>query len=274
MEKIDIVLQGKFEDRVNQTAKDYLEYPFVNKVVISCWEGDNVSFENNERIEYVISKPPEKIGTGRRNYQIVSSLNGLKKCESKIAAKFRSDQQYHSIDKMYDFFLSNSQREATYFNNSAKPLGKILVGGNFVCYPFHPRDHFFWGYTEDLIDLFSIPLEQISLYDKIVVDQDKREEWQFYKYFVRTETYIGSHYASRFIEFIKFYILESEHYLQDGGSKIEEAMQISNQVTPKIFKSFPRECIEKMTWFKYNWNEYKTDSQYNNFGERWHEDGV
>jgi hypothetical protein len=274
MKLIDIVLQGKFSDYVNESANYYLELPYVNKVIISCWETDEVNILNNSNIEYVISKIPQNQGTGRRNYQIISSLNGLKKCKSKYSVKFRNDQRYFhdSMNNMYEYWLTNNEKEISYWDNEEKPKGKIFVGGNFIFYPFHPRDHFYWGYTEDLIDLFDIPMENSSIYEKANISY--KDEWKYYKYYTRVESYIGAHYASRFFENIKVFLLMPEKYLYDESEKIQECLQISYQLTPKIFKCFPKNCIKNMEWPKHNWKEYPFDEQYHRYGERWAEDGV
>lgn len=274
MKLIDIVLQGKFTEYVNDSANYYLELPYVNKVIISCWETDDVNRVNNSKIQYVLSKIPLNQGTGRRNYQIISSLNGLKNCESKYSIKFRNDQRYFhdSMNNMYEYWFENNQKEINYWDNENKPKGKIFVGGNFIFYPFHPRDHFYCGYTEDLIDLFDIPLESWSIYEKANIAP--KDEWKYYKYYTRVESYIGTHYASRFFENIKIFLLNPEKYLYDESEKIQESLQVSHYLTPKIFKSFPKYCIKNMEWPKHNWKEYPFDEQYHRYGERWAEDGV
>lgn len=274
MQQIDIVLQGKFTEYVNQTAEYYAELPFVNKIVISCWTLDQITYSNNSKLEYCVSNMPIQQGTGRRNYQILSSLNGLKKCDSLFSVKFRNDQRYYhdSMQKMYDYFLQNNNREITYWDDKNKPKGKILVGGNFILYPFHPRDHFFWGYTEDLIDLFDIPLENWSIYDKTNIRP--KDEWKYYNCYTRVESYIGTHYASRYNELINYYLLMPEKYLHDNAEKINETLELSKHLTPKIFKSFPKDCFKNMEWPKHNWKEYPFEEQYYGYGERWAEDGA
>lgn len=274
MEKIDVVLQGQFTEYVNETADYYSQLPFVKKVVVSCWNVDSVTYSSNNKIEYCVSELPQNQGTGRRNYQIVSSLNGLRKCNSLYSVKFRNDQRYHhdSMSKMYDYFLQQNHREMTYWDDYDKPRGKIFVGGNFIYYPFHPRDHFFWGYTEDMIDLFDIPPETWSIYEKANIKP--KDEWKFYNFYTRTESYIGTHYASRFAEIAKYFLLMPEKYLHDNAEKINEAIALSNGLTPKIFKSFPKDCMRNMEWPKHKWNEYPFDEQYHRYGERWAEDGV
>jgi hypothetical protein len=267
MELIDIVLQGKFTDYVNETANYYIELPYVNKIIISCWDTDNITKINTNKIEYIQSKLPSNMGTARRNYQICSSFAGLKLVESKYCVKFRNDQRYFhsSMNEMYDYFLNNNFKEINYWDNENKPKGKILVGGNFISFPFHPRDHFFWGYTEDLLDLFDIPYESVSIL---------KDEWKYYNYYTRVESYIGAHYASRFDEQIKIFLLNPDKYLCDNASNIQESLNISNKITPKIFKSFPKSCLKSMEWPKHNWSEYPFEEQYHIYGERWHEDGV
>ena len=48
---------------------------------------------------------------------------------------------------------------------------------------------------------------------------------------------------------------------------------LSNDLSKKVFKSFPKEGID-LEWYKYQWETYPYDSQKENFGERWHEDGL
>ncbi len=69
---MDIVLQGPIWPTTLQTAVYYLELPFVDKVIISTWEGENIEEYNNPNIEIIKSiKPPPK--PGNIDYQIISS---------------------------------------------------------------------------------------------------------------------------------------------------------------------------------------------------------
>ena len=55
--------------------------------------------------------------------QIVSSLNGLKKCQSKFSIKTRSDQKftYDSMMNMYDFYMKNNERALLHQYDYDKP---------------------------------------------------------------------------------------------------------------------------------------------------------
>ena len=63
-------------------------------------------------------------------------------------------------------FMKNIKKKAQFYYDSKKPKNRICVSGNFSEFSFHPRDHLFWGNREDLIDLFSIPLEKWCIEEK------------------------------------------------------------------------------------------------------------
>ena len=270
--QLDIVLQGKYSEYVLETAKHYLELKFVNKVIISCWVDDVVPTLDSNKIVFIQNNYPAVNGTGNRNLQIVSSYGGLKHVTTDFAIKMRNDQRYDidSMNNMYKFFNDNKERIVTFEGDKTKPKNRILVAGMFEGFPFHPRDHVFWGHKEDLLDIFDMPLEPIGIEDRVKM---KREDyWKYYDCYIRTESYIGSHYASKFDERIKKWLLKPEQYLYDDAPKHSEALNLSDKLSKQIFKSFPKEGID-LVWDKYNWNNYPYDSQYSRFNERWHEDG-
>ena len=270
--KIDIVLQGQYTDYTDEVARYYLELPFVNEVIISCWDADKEDV-SDPRIKFVRSSFPSIAGTGNRNLQIVSSLAGLQAATTKFSVKIRSDQKYshRAMKGMYDYFLNNNTRVITFHDDETKPRNRILVGGSFPDFPFHPKDHIMWGNTEDLIDVFSLPLEQHSIYTRAGIQQ--KDYWKYYKYFVRTESYIGAFYCANFDERIRIFLLKPEDYLYDGAKCHDEAIGVSDWLTPKVFKSFPKE-LNELEWPKYGWTEYPFQRQRDQFGERWDEDNV
>lgn len=270
-EKIDIVIQGAYTSYTDFIADSYLELPFVNNVIISCWE-DNKLPREKRRIKYVRSKYPVSPGTDNKNLQIVSSLNGLKKCETKFAVKTRSDQKftYDSMMKMYDFFLENNERNLHYQYNHKKPFNRILAAGMFPDVLFAVRDHIFWGNTDDLIELFDIPLEQNSLIDKVKIPKERLGN--YYDHFIRTETYIGAHYCANFEEEIFRFLLLPEKHLYDGAEYWYYVKELSNRITTEVFKSFPKTAID-LEWqkcqslnFAFSLEQYKIKSF-------WHEEG-
>tara|TARA_B110000977_G_scaffold131582_1_gene167659 strand:+ start:910 stop:3036 length:2127 start_codon:yes stop_codon:yes gene_type:complete len=272
--KLDIVLQGKFNENVLHIAAYYLELDFVNNIIVSCWQDDIIPQIHNDRIKIIQSEVPVNPGTGQRNLQIISSLGGIKESTTEFIIKIRNDQRYthESMINMYKFYEGYKERKLTFYYDEERPRNRICVSGNFSEFSFHPRDHLFWGNREDLIDLFSIPLEIGKVTDKIrfIVPEDYS---LYYEYFIRTETYIGAHYLSNFDQKINYYLLDPKKYLYDNSEKYSETLELSDKLTPQIFKSFPREGID-LEWYKYKWKIYPYGNQRNIYGERWHEDGL
>ncbi len=269
--KMDIVLQGRYNQYTDNIIKNYLKIPFVNNIILSCWE-DDIVYNQSERVKVVQSKFPITPGTDNRNLQIVTSLNGVKEITTDIGIKMRTDQEYtyQSMIQMYHFFMKHKESEEKFQYDQTSPKGKIFVAGFYPHLLFHPRDHIFWGYTSDLLTLFDIPLEYNGLYDKIRVSKDQL--YKFYPHYTRTETYIGAHYCSNFNDTIKIFLLYPDRYLYDYAPKGQESFEYSQKYSKIAFKSFPREGIQ-LSWPTKNLTEYPYEEQKLGYNECWHEDG-
>jgi hypothetical protein len=175
--------------------------------------------------------------------------------------KMRTDQlyDYNSMLVMYNFFIENRKEHL------------IFVPGMYPHLLFHPRDHVFWGKRVDLIKLFDIPLKVNNVIDRVRIS--KQDLWKYYGYFIRTETYIGANYCSNFDERIKIFLIQPEKYLFDGSSNWYESLEVSNNITKKLFKSFPKTNIN-LRWPKKNLSAYPYEDQKYGYNECWHEDGV
>lgn len=246
-DKVNVVLQGKYDEYSDEIIESYLNIPCVNDVIVSCWKDNKdpvYSKYFSDRVKFVINEYPESPGTDNRNLQIYSSLQGLKKSNTMYSVKMRSDQKYtyDSMMKMYDFFMKNKNKVSLYQYDSNKPKGRIFVAGLFLNLLFCPRDHIFWGYTEDLIDLFDIPLEKYGLIDQIKVT--KQHLYKYYNHFIRTETYIGAHYCAKFNDQINNMILRSNECLHDGAIYWYSSQDISIHTITKAFLSFPKDVID------------------------------
>ena len=273
-DKMDIVLQGQYSHYAYETALQYIQLDFLDRVILSCWEDDEVPDIQNSDIVVIKNKYPDSHGTGNRNLQIVSSLAGIKATATEFVVKMRNDQRYDwkSMITMKNYFEEHKERELTYSNDETKPKNKSLTAGAFPTFAFHPRDHVFWGNRSDLLDLFDIPLEPRAIDE--IVKMPKEDYWKYYDHYIRTESYIGSHYAANFDEKIKTFLLAPDKYLHDKAPKYREALALSNKLMDKgeIFKSFPKEGID-LKWPKYNWETYPYETQKEKFNERWAEDG-
>jgi hypothetical protein len=270
-EKIDIVIQGQYTEYTDSIIDSYLDLPFLNNIIVSCWEDDK-SPKERRRVKFVRSKYPESPGTDNKNLQIVSSLSGLKECKSNFAIKTRSDQKftYDSMMKMYDFFLEHNQKNIPYQYNHKKPYHRILVAGVYTNLLFSVRDHIFWGNTDDLIELFNIPLEKNSLVDKVKIPKERLGN--YCDYFTRTETYIGAHYCANFNEGVNHILLKPEQHLYDNAVYWYYAKEVSDSITYSVFKSFPKTAID-LEWVKCRSMRFGFNFEdYLNFSS-WHEEG-
>jgi hypothetical protein len=245
--KIDVVIQGKYFDFTQEVVNVYREVPFINNIIISCWENDNISSSlDAKNIKIIKNKYPGNCGVDNKNLQIVTSLNGLKCSNEEFAIKTRSDQKYtyESLMAMYDFFSKHI------FDN----INKIFVAGVYPELLFSPRDHIFWGTTKNLLKLFDIPLEKNNLIDTVKIE--KNDLWKYYDCFVRTETYIGSYYCSNFDNTVTTnkMIYKSSEYLYDNAPNWGTAKQISDSLLKVGFKSFPKNIINFEWLGKWAWN--------------------
>lgn len=255
-EKIDIILQGKYTEYTDEIIDEYLRVPFVNNVIVSCWEDDRPDHYRSPKVKYVRSVYPLTPGTCNKNLQITTSFAGIKLCETKFSVKMRSDQKYNynSMMSMYEFFMKNHTND------------NIFVAGMFPSLLFHPRDHIYWGETKDLYCLFDIPLEYNSLIDKVRIG--KYELAEYSNYLTRPETYIGAHYCAKFDDCVKKMLIEPEKYLYDDAINWQYAKDFSDRITPLIFKSFSRKCID----FDWTCKPGFTIQSYLDVCS-WHEDG-
>ena len=62
--KIDVVLQGKYDSTTREVIKNYLQIPFINNIIVSCWKTDE-EVEAGDRIKVVRNDDPETWGTDK-----------------------------------------------------------------------------------------------------------------------------------------------------------------------------------------------------------------
>ncbi len=253
MEKINLIVQGSCNNYTCEIIQHYLHLDFVDKIIVSCWKND-VLPNAHDRIIVIQSDDLPNPGHGNRNRQIKTSLVGLQNSTAKFSVKLRSDQKisHDSMKLMYDFYERHQEQELSFFDGS-KPRNRICVAGIFRPFPFHPRDHIFWGNTQDLIDVFSIPYDNTSTNDD-------------YTKFLRSEAYICMWYYAKFDPEVAKFVNEPAKYLVDRAPCLNEALVKSNYWGAKIFKPFPK--ID-FAWPKYGLSNYHYDHTASVYGEYW-----
>lgn len=197
-----IILQGPVCTKDNMTLNSIRfykkAYPYAT-IIVSTWSDESEEEINRLAKQGAIvvkSEKPSNAGVLNINYQLVNSLAGVKKAKElgcKFAVKTRSDQR---ICKPYifDSMLSTLQL----FPGGDNQKGRVVVlgecgGGMFI--PFHSCDFLYLGYTDDLVCLFSAPLDQ----------RHDAEDWrkiagsltrcQNYEKMIAPEIYILKHYC-------------------------------------------------------------------------------
>lgn len=254
---IDLVIQGPYTDFTDEVISSYIKLSFVDKIIVSCWEIDKDQSVFSDKVEFVRSPSYQKYpGPANVNLQLTTSLAGVKRTSSNLVAKFRSDQLFNleGIEQMYDFFMSNLKDR------------RIFVVGNHFHHLFHPKDWVYWGYRNDMINLFDPPHEVNEVCEKMGINSSNYSGAM--NLLTRPETYIGAHYCSRFDERVKKMVDNENQYLYDQSPNWNEAKKVSDEVTPKYFKSFPRRDVH-MIWPKRNIYCLPFDSA----NEGWDEEG-
>lgn len=176
-EQISVVVQGplhtseedprgsKLTQRCLASVRQYLPGA---KIILSTWQG--MDAQGLDYDELVFSQDPgptvtkfnkkDKPHTVNINRQIVCTMAGLKQVGTPYAIKLRSDnlltsnefvslyQQFNHRDDKFSFF-----RQRVVASNL---FAKEYSQGKAI--PFFPSDFFHFGLTEDLLDLWDLPL--------------------------------------------------------------------------------------------------------------------
>ncbi len=243
---IDIVMQGPIWPRTYTDAQNYLNSPLVDKVVISTWKGEP-QLSSSDRIEVIYSEPLENTGMGNRNRQLYSSRVGIEHTTAPIVVKTRSDQRLDNLQMMYDYFMQHNQIEYTFVDGSG-PKGAIFVVGLYTYFPFHPQDHLFWGWTEDMQKLFSAPLDPIMPNAHQVTDNSGAHT-DYAHTVIRPNTYIGMFYYALFNKDIQHMIEHPHEFIVDAAPRFNEAVALDAVYRDQIFKAFPK---IPLWWYKHN----------------------
>ena len=175
---ITFVVQGAiYEINTKQTIDSIKKYSPSSQIILSTWEGSETSQYNVS--EVIFNKDPGGFYSDKKvqkvpnnvNRQIVSTINGLKQVKTKYAFKIRTDFEItgNNFLKFFDNF-DICDYKYKFFKH------KVIACNLCTCNPrkkdkdaycFHISDFAFFGLTEDLIDLFDIPLADVN--DKIFV---------------------------------------------------------------------------------------------------------
>lgn len=163
---ISFVVQGSIFDKLT-TAKvlDSIRFNYpTSKIILSTWHGsdyskldyDKIILSKDISLYYRFYKDIDLINNINR--QIVSTINGLKKVNTKYVVKIRTDI-FLTNNNIINLFKKIKKNPKSNLLNSKIILPYDLsINPNDIQLVFHLNDFFIAGMTSDLIKLFDIPL--------------------------------------------------------------------------------------------------------------------
>lgn len=171
--ELAIVIQGLpelKEDFTLETIRIYKKIFPGALLIVSTWDTvskDILELYENEGCVIVINKSFTPCGYGNVNYQICTTLAGIRRAKELGAIytiKNRSDQR---IYKPFAFEYLKSLLQILPVNHEHVPLkGRIVTvpsGGGQMFNPFYLQDFFYFGYTDDLLKLFDIQYDNRNI---------------------------------------------------------------------------------------------------------------
>jgi len=197
---IGIVIQGPLVLEQNFTLETVKLYKklFANSViVVSTWDDEKKDYVNKilkEGAFVLLNKKPENSGALNSNYQIVSTLSGLRFLETKdvgFVLKTRSDQRiynYQSID------LFQSLIKLYPVINSKQASRIVSVNLTTLKYrPYAIGDMCMFGSLSDIINYWDIELESRTISRNELVGLTIKELTELNV----AETYYCTHYLNK-----------------------------------------------------------------------------
>lgn len=254
------MIQGSFRPESLHVVQNYVNSGIFDKVVYSGRtdqaEGVRTQLAYLRDVVKVFSDPPANCGVGNRNIQITSTNAGLSQVETPFVWKVRSDQilPVSTLHKIYEF-VTNLENDKYHIPPSLIDMdGPVFVMGNYTRFPFHPRDHMFIGRTSDVKDVFDIPLDYIS-------------QSTDYSKWLRAEAWIGANFLAKKGVRVRHFLENFQEYLVDNAPQIGYAREISEMITPKVFRALPR--------IEFSWPKHGLERYHYHVGESlseyWHE---
>lgn len=263
--KVDILVQGSSTLTTFDALKIYRSLDFVDKVILSSYDStipfripEGVTFVNNDLVAP---------GIGNRNLQINTTKNGLEKVESKYCIKIRSDLVVSALalKLMIDYWIKHDNPE-TRIKTVGEPMGRLYVLSLATKFVYHPRDHIFCGFTEDMRKFFDCPFDTFV---NTTSDNVQDPYSAVYDHQTQTEMWLGMHYYARYDADAANHKTNFQQYITNKAPMKDEAWATEKKNLDRLFVSFPE--IKGISWPKHNLTEYPYDWIAIN-GEYWSKD--
>jgi len=228
-----ILLQGRIEKK----TMDFWSKNFKNKnICVSIWE-DDIEYDFPKNWSVVRNKKPiERIGYKNFDLQLISTINGLAKINTKYVIKMRCDEYWSNINEIVKIIEDDDE--------------KIICGSLFFrpvgMHPFHISDHILAG------KLTNIQLMFTSAYDNLL-----NNFWDF----PIPECQLGIAYLWNKENSLKEAIPDINIYNNIAPTQLEPFNEINSKLTIEkelnIIKSFSEKIYNNMQYPIKNWEEIK-----------------
>jgi hypothetical protein len=210
-----ILLQGPIDIADSFTVETIRLYKTIFPsayIIVSTW--DDTTRDVVEQIQalgayVVINQTFEENGYRNINYQICTTLSGIKKAKelgANFVLKTRTDWRIYreySLEFLKSLIISHP------INNPVNPLnlkGRIISGGggsmNF-CMPYCMSDFIYFGYTDDLLNMFDVPYDHRTIKDARQFNKDMfgdRYSGKDLVYLSMPEIYIVSSFIEKYLK--------------------------------------------------------------------------
>lgn len=160
-----IIIQGQIKNEfTTESVKIYKKLFPKAVLIISTWDNIEECYKIQllkEGAVVLISHLPEKSGLSNVNYQIVSTLVGVRYAFEKgipFVFKTRSDQRIYNSNS-FEYLKSIIEVWPVSTKNRTNQRGRIITVSGFrnqMFTPYYLQDFLYFGYTEDLLKLFNI----------------------------------------------------------------------------------------------------------------------
>lgn len=247
-EKIGIVIQGPplYENSFTiETIKLYKKIFDNVEIIVSTWEDVKEDYLTKVRdmgCSTICNKKPSVSGVGNMNFQVVSTLAGVKKAKElgcSYVMKTRSDQRLYNYNSCL-FLLDLLRLFPTQNKNQKSRIVVVQGGGGNIFLPFYTADFFYFGHVDDMEKLFSVELSELDFKNRAQNDQYDKD--------VAKGVDLGTLYH---MQAPQNHIMES--YANKIGCRVEN--------TVRCYWEFLRECLIGISteeiglyWRKYSRN--------------------
>ena len=170
-EDFAIVIQGLIMTQYDFTLETVRLYKCLfpqATIIVSTWDytaKDVIKQFEDEGCEIVLSKDFKPSGFGNVNYQLCTSLAGVRRAKElgkKYVIKSRTDQRINRHATL-GFLRGLLETFPVVADNNIPLKGRIITLGGPLFLPLYFFDLFYFGYVEDMERFFDIPYEQRNI---------------------------------------------------------------------------------------------------------------